>query len=246
MLTNARSKQKEQQILRETISQLQIHGTPSEQLRLSCEGKTRRNGGWNVPDLRRICIDLGLSSSGRREHLLERLCNGYVEKSRLAMACKGLTWSHGGYNIKHLKKQCCTRGLPSTGTRQQLLDRLCSASTSPIPTDMVPPPHFSLPTPLACEGYWSDTYAPQVCKSVWSSKDSFLQLVREKEAVVNHISYRGMARSRIDGTDVGSGEFVDEDKGMCWPEGYADHYIGKYNVMPTSLFYNYIIDKKSG
>jgi len=55
-----------------------------------------------------------------------------------------------------------------------------------------------------------------------------------------------MARSRIDGTCVGSGECVDEDNGMCWPEGYAEYYIWKYNVMPTSLFYKYIIDKKSG
>jgi hypothetical protein len=72
-------------------------------------------------------------------------------------------------------------------------------------------------------------------------------------------SMDGFSPSRIDGSSVGSGEFCDmccdrqaylgtgvgageNGKGRVqWPEGYAAHYIGKYNVVPTRRFFDYVI-----
>lgn len=55
------------------------------------------------------------------------------------------------------------------------------------------------------------------------------------------IHYRGLAPSRLENVNVGSGEFRDLEVGMIWPGGYAPYYIGKKNVMPTKAFYEYIM-----
>ncbi len=59
------------------------------------------------------------------------------------------------------------------------------------------------------------------------------------------LSYRGYTPSRLDpNIIVGSKEYYDPEYNIGWPEGYAEHYISKHNVMPTERFFNYVMSKK--
>ena len=58
---------------------------------------------------------------------------------------------------------------------------------------------------------------------------------------------RGIAFSRLQPTDevVGSAEYklkTADGISIRWPQGYAEHYIGKHNVMPTERFFTYIVE----
>ena len=60
----------------------------------------------------------------------------------------------------------------------------------------------------------------------------------------------GLAPSRMDGSNVGSGEFCDgsgpDGGAIRWPEGYARHYIGEHDVVPTRRFFEYVAWRSSG
>lgn len=126
-----------------------------------------------------------------------------------------------------------------------------------------PPPSFSKPNPYGCEGYWDDEhdeknwkgYLPIVSKKTWPDKEKWLARLKFIEPSgykdghdvflhndgkkFNVIQYEGCSLSRIQPNwDVGCDEY--EYKGVCWAQGYAEHYIGKYNVMPTERFYNFV------
>jgi hypothetical protein len=96
------------------------------------------------------------------------------------------------------------------------------------------------------EGFWSAKYKPKPSKYSWPDKLKWIARVKIVERYLmqlppesqSYITFRGLALSRIDDDVVGNSEF--HDAGFCWPEGYVEHYIGKYNVMPTKRFYNYI------
>lgn len=102
----------------------------------------------------------------------------------------------------------------------------------------------------------------------WPSKASFLVAVATIEAAIclgepreiqragcadmrgviptaSFVSMDGQSPSRMEeGYQVGSGEFFDvcEDGGKIgWPEGYAKHYIGEHEVLPTRRFYEYVV-----
>ncbi len=116
--------------------------------------------------------------------------------------------------------------------------------------NILKPPEFMKPTPLSCEGYWSDEYKPKKSIKKWKDKENFIQLVEKIETHANlnqhslsQTAYLGKAYSRIDHSTLSSGEFVDSEKKICWPKEYVKHYIGKYNVMPTRRFFEYITQK---
>eukprot|EP00392_Amoebophrya_sp_AT5.2_P014919 g15101.t1 len=75
----------------------------------------------------------------------------------------------------------------------------------------------------------------------WKGKKAFVALVEKVQANTRFKSYRGPAPSRLErGKFVGSAEYEDEKNGIAWPDGYAEHYIGKHNVPPTLRFLQYI------
>jgi hypothetical protein len=118
-----------------------------------------------------------------------------------------------------------------------------------------------------CEGYWGSVNmdkttqpfnlfggeSPQTphnlpqpvsSKKEWKDKKAFVNLVHkiEDDKSTRKIYYKGLAFSRVEpGAFVMSNEYVDEKNKICWPGGYAEHYILKHNVMPTKKFYEYII-----
>jgi hypothetical protein len=56
--------------------------------------------------------------------------------------------------------------------------------------------------------------------------------------------YRGLAPSRLErGATVGASEFVDDREHVRWPEAYAAHYVGKYNVRPSIEFIEYVLHR---
>jgi hypothetical protein len=115
------------------------------------------------------------------------------------------------------------------------------------------PPEFMPPVPsdLKGEGYWSDSYPPIVSQQEWPEKQKWIDKVNfiESQSLkdqndVKMIEYFGYAYSRlVPDFEVGSSEYKDGD--VFWPEGYVEHYIGDYNVMPTERFFNYINEKYS-
>lgn len=120
-----------------------------------------------------------------------------------------------------------------------------------------PPPTFSSPSPLTgSEGFWVDKgknkYMPVVSKRVWKDKKLFLDAVEALEKQIisfgssshlyKRIRYKGLASSRLEkDVYVGNAEYYDNSKGIVWPSGFADYYIGKWNVMPTKRFYEYVM-----
>lgn len=119
---------------------------------------------------------------------------------------------------------------------------------------VAPPPEYTPPA-KEHEGYWFENYHPRdfISEKKWADKQKFLDLVRSVEESF-HVSfippakacYRGLAMSRLEpDTEVGNCEYRDrfEGKPIVWPSGYAVHYIGKHNIMPTERFFRYICQK---
>lgn len=119
------------------------------------------------------------------------------------------------------------------------------------------------PSPFSpAEGYWSDAdskeknkYMPIISKKPWPDKTKFLRAVGEIENSMPRldfdirrenqpfyvVNFRGLSYSRINGEGVGSSEFQDTTQNIKWPAGFVEHYIGKYNVMPTKRFFDYVV-----
>lgn len=102
-------------------------------------------------------------------------------------------------------------------------------------------------------------YLPLVSTHVWPDKAKFLNLVAAIEATCRpdddhlgednngcyFLQCRGFAPSRLEnGVNVGSAEFGFRN-GLKWPQGYAQHYIGKWNVMPTERFFGFVLAQTS-
>lgn len=128
--------------------------------------------------------------------------------------------------------------------------------------NITPPPEFMPASPYhPAEGYWADieskdrnSYMPVISKKTWNDKNMFLQALdrieksmpyrrgSDKESREFYLhGYRGTSKSRIDGSTLGAAEFRDETQNIMWPDGYAAHYIAKYNVMPTKRFFDYVV-----
>ena len=92
---------------------------------------TYRFGGLNVGDLRAMLKSRKLSTKGSREELAARLTgttcsSSQMDEERLQRFCNnpGLTYSLGGLNSTHIKQELQRLGLPVTGKRRELADRL--------------------------------------------------------------------------------------------------------------------------
>jgi hypothetical protein len=93
------------------------------------------------------------------------------------------------------------------------------------------------------EGYWYSKYEPQYPKPVpyaitQEQADDIYALIKKKEVTLIPECYMGWSESRIDGSVVGTEEF--ECEGWVWPEGFAEHYVKKYRVKPTSDFLKFL------
>lgn len=124
------------------------------------------------------------------------------------------------------------------------------------PPEFMPPDPGNTSKPIFF-GYWSpkdskdaNAYLPIVSKKVWKDKGKFLDAVSKLEDDILHpptdkyysLSCRGRSPSRLeDGVYLGFVEFWDTEAGVAWPEQYARYYIGKWNVMPTKAFFDYIL-----
>lgn len=114
-----------------------------------------------------------------------------------------------------------------------------------------PPPEFMLKA-FSCEGYWDQPfqggYQPIISTLQWPDKEKFLRAVY---AIEEYLRRRGTFKqtpgfspSRIvEGQFIGSGRYDDYQYPICWPENYVQHYIYDHNVMPTEIFFNYVVER---
>jgi len=93
-------------------------------------------------------------------------------------------------------------------------------------------------------------YLPIVSKKTWKDKEKFLIATWNIERYLSsvndrkyYVEYsRGMAPSRLeDNVSVGNGDYHDTEWNALWPTGFVPHYIGKWNVMPTKAFFEYVM-----
>ncbi len=103
--------------------------------------------------------------------------------------------------------------------------------------------------PHRVEGYWkNETFPelplPKAHKNAWPGKKVFLTklLAVQDHSGIEKIGYRGLSTSRIDNKSVGSHEYFDPKNMITWPSAVSGHYIGKYNVIPSKEFYEYIMN----
>jgi hypothetical protein len=93
------------------------------------------------------------------------------------------------------------------------------------------------------EGYWYSRGEPTYPMPVpyvltQEQADDLYALIKKKESRLVPKGYMGWSDSRIDGSRVGTEEF--ETDGWRWPKGFAEHYVKKYRVKPTSDFLKFI------
>lgn len=93
------------------------------------------------------------------------------------------------------------------------------------------------------EGFWYSEHEPHFPKPVpyvltEAQAELIAAAIKKRERRAALIRYRGMAKSRIDNTFVGSGTYRTDM--WEWPQGFAEHYVQKYRVKPTDKFLKYI------
>ena len=174
---------------------------------------------------------------------------------------KNFCWQHQKCtSTQTTAPRALPRALPRARVAPRVAPRVAtrSGSTTASTSSISPPPEFFPPNPFKCEGFWDlptsevkvDIYHPKISTLIWPDKMKFVNLVAKIEKTLfdqpgGYIPYKGYSHSRIDNSVLGNGEYTDEigDEIMCWPQKYVEHYIAKYNVMPTARFFNYIIKK---
>mmetsp|Transcript_88266 Transcript_88266/g.175408 ORF Transcript_88266/g.175408 Transcript_88266/m.175408 type:complete len:240 (+) Transcript_88266:173-892(+) len=76
------------------------------------------------------------------------------------------------------------------------------------------------------------------------SKQLLAQCGLNEEPFIHMMSFRGIAMSRMeDGVFLGNREFESHQhtgSRICWPDGFADHYVGRFGVKPTQEFRTFI------
>ncbi|PWA50198.1 poly(ADP-ribose) polymerase [Artemisia annua] len=73
----------------------------------------------SIQELRKEAENRGISTSGTKKELLERLCNDIEVKPVNDLK---------NASIKELRKEAENRGVSTTGTKKELLERLCNGS----------------------------------------------------------------------------------------------------------------------
>jgi hypothetical protein len=67
--------------------------------------------------------------------------------------------------------------------------------------------------------------------------------------VLHMMHMKGWASSRLEpDVQVGTAEYHDNTTGttIIWPQGYAHHYIAKFNVKPSREFYRFVMTHPYG
>lgn len=93
------------------------------------------------------------------------------------------------------------------------------------------------------EGYWYAKAVPQYPKPIPNeltalAAQQIYELIKKRESECEVQKNRGLSPSRLDDTHVGSKEFIHRE--WLWPEGFAEHYVLKHRVRPSSAFLTFI------
>ncbi|KAJ9467014.1 hypothetical protein DIPPA_06178 [Diplonema papillatum] len=109
-------------------------------------------------------------------------------------------------------------------------------------------PRFPPAGKVRCEGYWDEDYMPVPHKKPWCGKEEWMQKLAAIEAAsseepgqrIQQLTFRGLATSRIDDSFLGNTEYADQEAKVCWTGDFREHYVGKYNCVPTKPFFDYV------
>lgn len=129
------------------------------------------------------------------------------------------------------------------------------ASAAATGTSIAPPPEYGPPmVATQVEGnFQAGANLPVPSQMQWPDKQRFVQAVERLEDYMYQFSstsgspfYHRIARcihtSLLEpSVRFGCHHFVDTERHMLWALGYAVHYIGKWNVMPTKRFFDYVM-----
>ncbi len=93
------------------------------------------------------------------------------------------------------------------------------------------------------EGYWYSDHAPEYpmpISDVLTEEQSaeIYNLIIIKQLSAREARFKGLSRSRVDGSLLGCVEYQTTD--WVWPGDFAPHYVLKYRVKPTDEFLSYI------
>ena len=160
------------------------------------------------------------------------------------------------------------RGSLAAAALQRLQALQCSGVVILPPPQFAPPTAVVMEGYWDPTTYRPQSFVYPGLTEAWPSKASFLEAVATIEAAIclgepsemqragcadmrgviptaSFVSMDGQSPSRMkEGCQVGSGEFFDvcEDGARIgWPEGYAKHYVGEHEVLPTRRFYEYVV-----
>lgn len=147
------------------------------------------------------------------------------------------------------------------------LQALRNSGVAVLPPPHFAPPAASAVEGYWSTTYCPQAFVHPRLSDAWPHKELFLSAVATIEAAIclgepsemqeegftdmhgviptaSFIGMDGQSPSRMeDGYLVGSGEFsdvCDDGTRIGWPEGYAKHYIGTHDVLPTQRFYEYV------
>jgi hypothetical protein len=97
------------------------------------------------------------------------------------------------------------------------------------------------------EGFWksserSDLPQPRAAVDPWFGREHFLAKLKEKEASLVPILFRGWTMCRIC-TSVSLGNAEYQSDNWAWPGGYS-HYVQEHGVRPSLAFEEHIIGER--
>lgn len=123
-------------------------------------------------------------------------------------------------------------------------------------TSILPPPEFTPDGPPNYNSVKRDLYHIPSLK-VWRDKNKFVQAaIRIEQHMEDPVHRNQPANEKLfrvmyarckessqfePRISWACKDYVDMEKRMKWPNGYVQHYIAKWNVMPTEAFFRYVL-----
>jgi SAP domain len=109
-----------------------------EDLELNIEQAEKQFSKMKVAELKVLCKERKLGIAGKKADLIERLCDYYrkaeVDKMTNGVGGSPATWNSGAgeaisdgldaMSLKDLKDACIARGIPGSGTKKQIVERM--------------------------------------------------------------------------------------------------------------------------
>lgn len=133
----------------------------------------------------------------------------------------------------------------------------CVCTNKKIMTSILPPPEFTVHgPPFYNSGKFPYLdYRDKISTKVWPDKNKFVQAAMRIEQHMEEHRYqpaneqlftvmygRCKEPSQFEPHITwGCKTYVDLKTRMKWPGGYVQHYIAKWNVMPTQAFFQYVL-----